>query len=154
MTRLTIFKATLIQDSALSVSGLDRENTADHPFTIVDGKPILRGTGLKGAVVALARRFFVDLPRSVSEDPARGTAFRRSAWEFTNATPRQSVLPKLRAGVGIRHRTGARAGGVLYDHEVIPKSTEWALEFRVDWSHAGDDALEVEGILGYVLKEH
>jgi len=45
---------------------------------------------------------------------------------------------------------------VLYDREVIPAGTKWQLSFRVDRSHALDDAefTEAEGILGYVLAEH
>jgi CRISPR/Cas system CSM-associated protein Csm3 (group 7 of RAMP superfamily) len=152
-TKLTLFTATLVQDSALSVSGLDRESSADQPFALVDGVPTLVGRGLKGAVVAMAKRFFDPLPRAVSDDIKHG-ALRRSAWEFADATTKG--VARIRAGVGIRHKTGARAGGVLYDREVIPASTKWRLSFRVDRSYALDDAefTEAEGILGYVLAEH
>ncbi len=152
-TKLTLFTATLVQDSALSVSGLDRETSADQPFALVDGVPTLVGRGLKGAAVAMAKRFFDPLPRAVSDDIKHG-ALRRSAWEFADATT--AGVPRIRAGVGIRHKTGARAGGVLYDSEVIPAGTAWQLSFRVDRSYALDDAEfeEAEGILGYVLAEH
>ncbi len=152
-TKLTLFTATLVQDSALSVSGLDRESSADQPFTLVDGVPTLVGRGLKGAAVAMARRFFDPLPRAVSDDIQHG-ALRRSAWEFTDATT--TGTPRLRAGVGIRHKTGARAGGVLYDREVMPAGTQWKLHIRVDRSYTLDDAefAEAEGILGYILAEH
>lgn len=153
-TKLTLFTATLVQDSALSVSGLDRETSADQPFALVDGVPTLAGRGLKGAAVAMAKRFFFDpLPRAVSDDIKHG-ALRRSAWEFADATV--TGVPRVRAGVGIRQKTGARAGRVLYDREVIPAGTKWDLSFRVDRSYALDDAefTEAEGILGYVLKEH
>jgi len=152
-TRLTLFTATLVQDSALSVSGLDRDSSADQPFALVDGVPTLVGRGLKGAAVAMAKRFFEPLPRAVSDDIKHG-ALRRSAWEFANATT--TGAPGLRAGVGIRHKTGARASGVLYDREVIPAGTKWQLSFRVDWSHVAndDEGREAEGILGYVLARH
>jgi CRISPR/Cas system CSM-associated protein Csm3 (group 7 of RAMP superfamily) len=152
-TKLTLFTATLVQDSALSVSGLDRETSANQPFALVDGVPTLVGRGLKGAAVAMAKRFFDPLPRAVSDDIKHG-ALRRSAWEFENATT--EGVPRIRAGVGIRHKTGARADGVLYDREVIPAGTKWKLRFRVDRSFALDDAefTEAEGILGYVLAEH
>jgi CRISPR/Cas system CSM-associated protein Csm3 (group 7 of RAMP superfamily) len=152
-TKLTLFTAILVQDSALSVSGLDRETSADQPFALVDGVPTLVGRGLKGAAVAMAKRFFDPLPRAVSDDVKHG-ALRRSAWEFADTTA--TGVPRIRAGVGIRHKTGARAGGVLYDREVIPAGTTWQLSFRVDRSYALDDAefSEAEGILGYVLKEH
>ncbi len=154
-TRMTVFKATLVQDSALSVSGLDRDNSSDQPFSIDDDGPVLVGRGLKGAAVAMARRFFEPLPRSISEDAERKTALRRSAWEFLHARPEGAAREaRLRAGVGIRHKTGARAGGVLYDREVFPAGTRWRMEIRVDWSHAGSAAQETEGILGYVLAEH
>jgi hypothetical protein len=152
-TRLTLFTATLVQDSALSVSGLDRETSADQPFALVDGVPTLVGRGLKGAAVAMAKRFFDPLPRAISDDIKHG-ALRRSAWEFADATT--AGVPRIRAGVGIRQRTGARAGGVLYDREVIPAGTKWRLSFRVDRTFALDAAefAEAEGILGYVLAEH
>lgn len=152
-TKLTLFTATLVQDSALSVSGLDRETSADQPFALVDGVPTLVGRGLKGAAVAMAKRFFDPLPRAVSDDIKHGV-LRRSAWEFADATA--TGVPRIRAGVGIRHKTGARAGRVLYDREVIPAGTKWQLSFRVDRSHALNDAefTEAEGILGYVLGEH
>lgn len=163
-TKLTLFTATLVQDSALSVSGLDRETSANQPFTLVDGVPILVGRGLKGAAVAMAKRFFDPLPRAISDDIENG-ALRRSAWEFADATktdtPRiadaiKTGTPRIRAGVGIRQKTGARAGHVLYDREVIPAGTKWQLSFRVDRSFALDDAefTEAEGILGYVLAQH
>ncbi len=155
-TKLTLFTATLVQDSALSVSGHDRESTSDQPFTIVEGVPTLVGRGLKGAAVAMAKRFFDPLPRAVSDDVKHG-ALRRSAWEFADATT--TTVPDVRAGVGIRHKTGARADGVLYDREVIPVGTTWALSFRVDWSQCpkegrDDEGREAEGILGYVLAKH
>jgi CRISPR/Cas system CSM-associated protein Csm3 (group 7 of RAMP superfamily) len=152
-TKLTLFTATLVQDSALSVSGLNRETSVDQPFSLVDGVPTLVGRGLKGAAVAMAKRFFHPLPRVVSDD-MKHSALRRSAWEFADATA--TGVPRVRAGVGIRHKTGARAEGVLYDREVISAGTEWRLSFRVDRSYALDDAefTEAEGILGYVLAEH
>jgi CRISPR/Cas system CSM-associated protein Csm3 (group 7 of RAMP superfamily) len=152
-TKLTVFIATLVQDSALSVSGFDRETSADQPFALVDGVPTLVGRGLKGAAVAMAKRFFDPLPRALSDDIKHG-ALRRSAWEFADATA--SGVPRIRAGVGVRHKTGARAGGVLYDREVIPAGTTWQLSFRVNRSYALDDTefTEAEGILGYVLAEH
>jgi CRISPR/Cas system CSM-associated protein Csm3 (group 7 of RAMP superfamily) len=151
--RLTLFTATLVQDSALSVSGLDRESSADQPFTLVGGEPTLVGRSLKGAAVAMAKRFFDPLPRAVSDDIEQG-ALRRSAWEFADATT--TGTPRLRAGIGIRQKTGARAGGVLYDREVMPAGTRWAVTFRVDRSYAldEDEFREAEGILGYVLAEH
>lgn len=154
-TRLTLFTATLVQDSALSTSGIDRETSADQPFAMVDGVPVLAGTGLKGAAVAMARRFFDPLPRSISGDPETTSAYQRSAWEFSNARPDRPDTPlRVRAGVGIRHKTGARAHRVLYDREIVPAGTRWQLTFRVDWAYAEDEAVEAEGILGYVLDRH
>lgn len=155
-TRLTLLTATLVQDSALVVSGLDRESSADQPFTIVKDVPTLVGRGLKGAAVAMAKRFFDPLPRAVSDD-TNNKALRRSAWEFADATPMEKeAKPRLRAGVGIRQKTGARARGVLYDWEVIPAGTRWTLGLRVDWSYVEneEEGVETEGILGYVLARH
>lgn len=155
-TKLTLFTATLVQDSALSVSGLDRETSADQPFALVDKVPTLVGRGLKGAAVAMARRFFEPLPSAVSDVFAKSAkrAPRRSVWEVSDATTKG--VPVIRAGVGIRHRTGARAKGVHYDREVLPAGTIWQVSFRVDRSYALDasEFTEAEGILGYVLAEH
>mgnify|MGYP000993638297 FL=1 len=152
-TQLTLFTATLVQDTALSVSGIDRETSADRSFVLVNGVPTLPGRGLKGAAVAMAKRFFNPLPRAVSDDIKHG-ALRRSLWEFADTTATGTL--QVRAGVGIRHRTGARAGGVLYDREVMPAGTRWPLRLRVDRSFAlnDDEFHEAEGILGYVLAEH
>jgi len=151
--RLTLFTATLVQDSALSISGLDRESNCDRPFTIVDGRPVLVGRALKGAAVAMAKRFFEPLPRAISDDIKHGS-LRRSAWEFADATTVASV--RLRAGVGICQKTGARASELLYDCEVIPAGMLWNLTIRVDRSYTVNDEefSEAEGILGYVLERH
>lgn len=162
---LTLFQGRLIQDSALSVSGIDAASTSDQPFTFVDKRPVLSGRGIKGAAVAMARRCFADLPPSITgEPPGTGTHSDdrerepnvRSAWEFDHARPLDFKTTALRAGVGISQSTGARAEGVLYDREVMPAGTTWALTMRVDWrlaARASDDPAEVEGILGYVLTE-
>lgn len=158
-TRLTVFTANLVQDTALSVSGLDRDTSSDQPFTLVDGVPLLTGRGLKGAAVAMARRFFADpLPGAITGDVKHQSAFRRSAWEFSNVRPSagQTGLCQIRAGVGILQKTAARAEHVLYDREVMPAGTQWDFVVRVDWSRAESkaEALQAEGILGYVLKRH
>jgi CRISPR/Cas system CSM-associated protein Csm3 (group 7 of RAMP superfamily) len=150
----TLFLATLVQDSALSVSGLDRASSSQRPLTLLDGAPILCGKGLKGAALAMARRFFDPLPRRIAE-VSEGRSFLRSAWLFQNLRPSVwNGTPTLRAGVGIRQKTGARAQGVLYDCEVVPAGTRWPLAIRVESSLAGDDFALIEGILGYVLLEH
>lgn len=104
----------------------------------------------------MARRFFDPLPRSVSETAGRRTALRESAWRFRVERPLDADRATLRnrSGVGIRHKTGARAQGVLYDREVIETGTRWSFKVMVDWRLAGAEAPEVEGILGYVLSEH
>lgn len=157
-TELTLFTATLVQDSALSVSGLDRGGAGSRrPFTIVDGRPVLTGRGIKGALVAMASRFFDPLPRTVSDKPTN-SALRRSIWECRDTTPVEPgpIVPVLRAGVGIRQKTGGRADGVLHDRELIPAGTAWNLAIGVNWRYAesDDDARLGEGILGYVLDRH
>lgn len=153
----TVFTATLVQDSALSVGGIDRQSTADQPLALIDGTPVLSGRGLKGAAVAMARRFFRDLPRSISEDLDREEALVRSAWEFRDAKAEQGFKLGLRAGVGLLHKTGARAQGVLYDREVVEAGARWPLTLCVDWywaKEANEKPELVEGILHYVLSEH
>lgn len=154
----TIFRATLRQDSDLSIGGLDRESSVDRPFTIVNGELHMRGSGIRGAAVSMARRFFDPLPRGIAEDFSRHASLRESLWRFWNARPMSTgaTAATLRSGVGIRHKTAARAKGVLYDSEVSPLGTEWQLLLHVRWTHAWsvEEAREAEGILGYVLSEH
>ncbi|MBK6842826.1 MAG: hypothetical protein IPG88_11035 [Gemmatimonadetes bacterium] len=154
----TIFRATLRQDSDLSIGGLDRECSVDRPFTIVNGELHMRGSGIRGAAVAMARRFFDPLPRGIAEDFSRHASLRESLWRFWNARPMSTgaTAATLRSGVGIRHKTGARAKGVLYDSEMSPLGTEWQLLLHVRWTHAWsvEEAQEAEGILGYVLSKH
>ncbi|MBX3372780.1 MAG: hypothetical protein KF817_03020 [Phycisphaeraceae bacterium] len=153
-TLVTVFTGTLVQESPLSVSGIDRASAVDSPLAMVDGKPILAGRGLKGAAVAMARRFFDPLPRSVSESLGQQTSLRRSAWEFASTQPQGDRRTAIRANVGILQKTAARAKGVLFDTETVPTGTRWPVVFRVDWRLAGDEAEEAEGILGYVLSRH
>lgn len=153
----TVFTATLVQDSALSVGGIDRQSTADQPLALIGETPVLSGRGLKGAAVAMARRFFRDLPRSISENLDREEALVRSAWEFRDAKAEKGFKLGLRAGVGILHKTGARAQGVLYDREVVEAGARWPLTLCVDWywaKEANEKPELVEGILHYVLSEH
>jgi len=160
VTRLTIFNATLVQVSALSVSGLDRETSADQSFTMIDGEPILLGRGLKGAAVSMAQRFFASpLPRSITESKDVRTSLHRSSWEFSNTrlSAGQGRRLDVRAGVGIRQKTGARAEGVLFDRETVPGGTTWDFSVQVNWQtvhDATEDPSTVEGILGYVLLRH
>ncbi len=152
----TIFFATLAQDSALSIGGIDVPGTPEHAFAKIDGRPVLSARGLKGAAVAMARRCFTELPRSISDD-ALDQALVRSAWRFEHARLlSEPTLPglALRAGVGILQETGARAEGVLYRREVVPAGTRWQLELHVDWrlaSQIGESPEDAEGVLGYVL---
>ena len=60
--KLTLYTTTLVQDSALSVSGIRRETSTDQPFALVDDVPTLVGCGLKGAAVAMTKRFLNTLP--------------------------------------------------------------------------------------------
>lgn len=153
---LTVFTGTLVQDSPLSISGIDRASPSDRPFTIVDGEPVLSGKALKGAAVAMARRFFDPLPRSISEDANRTDALRESSWRFRVEHLVDGGAPTLRhrAGAGIRHKTGARAQGVQYDRETTEAGTRWTFQVLADGYVARDEATEAEGILGYVLAEH
>lgn len=150
-THYTLFTGTIIQDSALSVSGLDREAPTDKPFTIVDGRPVMNGEGIKGALVAMARRFFDPLPAVISSE-LEGKAHRSSCWKTFPA--RCKASPEFRSGVGILQKTGARAESVLFDAEVIPAGTTWEFRVGMDWHEADEEAPECEAILGYVLHCH
>lgn len=128
----------------------DMKTLAEKLAPVLEGRRWLR-VGRAGAPVEVTELAWSDAVPSVN------TAEQALLTLTSDLLVRDEYLRwKTRAGVGIRHKTGARASGVLYDREVIPAGTKWPLHLRVDWSYVlgNDEGRETEGILGYVLAKH
>ena len=160
-----LVRGELVQDSGLTVGGRDIASPADAPLARDGrGRLVLRGSGLAGAMVAQARQLYgVDgVDRSISAGvPMKrgGDAVFPSVWDPWNAhVVGEEPEIQIRAGVGIDQTTGARATGVLYDAEVVPRGTRWRyqLELRLDEAfEAGGDELvtRVQAMASAVLLE-
>lgn len=129
----TLFRGTLVQASALNISG-DHDGFAveDSPFFRDGaGRLTVRGTGLAGALLSTLRRIQRHIPDHISGGATKRD-LKRSRWKFHHAHCAPDTRTELRTGVGIRQDTGARAHGVLYDVEVTPRGTSWDFLMEVD----------------------
>ena len=154
----TLFTGELVQCSALSVGGADVRETVDDPFAR-DGldRPILRGSGWAGALVATARRL-CEVPVDIAHQPidASGRANKRdmseSLWRFYHAhTVNPDPSHEYRQNVGFSQDTGAAADGGLFDVETLPAGTRWWLCLEVDtWR---DDSGFAEALAATALLE-
>jgi CRISPR/Cas system CSM-associated protein Csm3 (group 7 of RAMP superfamily) len=127
----TIIVGKLVQDSALAVGG-NGQGFADAPLARDgQGRVVLRGTTLAGALVATARCVFGEVSPRIS-----GEAGGDSVWRVLDAHPIGDARPpvELRQSVGLRQKTGAAARGALHDLEVIPRGCAWRLCLEVDTS--------------------
>ena len=128
----TLFMGTLVQESFLSVGGVDDpDTTVDSPFCR-DGRnrPTLRGTGLAGALIATLRRHLGQpVPKTISgsEDGRQP-----SVWRLFSSHPLESAKPAYRQHVAIDARTGAAATGALFNVETLPPGTRWPFLLEVD----------------------
>jgi CRISPR/Cas system CSM-associated protein Csm3 (group 7 of RAMP superfamily) len=140
----TLFVGTLVQESFLSVGGVDDpDTTVDSPFCRNGlGDPTLRGTGLAGALIATLRRFLgAPVPQTISGSK---DGRQPSVWRFFNSHP-PSSNPAYRQHVAIDARTGAAASGALFNVETLPPGTCWPFLLEVDTirdSQAADLARE------------
>lgn len=130
----TLFVGTLVQESFLSVGGVDDPaTTVDSPFCR-DGldRPTLRGTGLAGALIATLRRHLGDkVPETISgSDKGR----QPSIWRFFNSHPASGSGSAYRQHVAIDERTGAAATSMLFNVETLPPGTCWPFLLEVDTS--------------------
>lgn len=132
----TLFLCTLEQLTAISLGGRDddADNTL-HDLPLVrdgQGRPVLTGRTLAGALVATARTF-LEVPDDVSliggapDDMARPP----SLWSVWNAHPVADVPTDSRPGNALRHDTRAPASHMLFDTEVLPPGQSWQLLIEV-----------------------
>ncbi|MCB1821770.1 MAG: hypothetical protein KDI73_09365 [Candidatus Competibacteraceae bacterium] len=129
----TLFVGTLVQESFLSVGGVDDPNTTvDSPFCRNgQDRPTLRGTGLAGALIATLHRHLGSspVPKTISGSK---DGRQPSVWRFFNSHPLESPKPAYRQHVAIDARTGAAATGALFNVETLPPGTRWPFLLEVD----------------------
>jgi CRISPR/Cas system CSM-associated protein Csm3 (group 7 of RAMP superfamily) len=159
----TLFLGRLVQDSALSIGGVEEGlSSVDSPFCR-DGQAqfTIRGSGLAGALLATLRRLCLDLPKEITGIHKRrrdGTEAEPytlpSAWRFFNSHPEksqvgQSAHPEVRQHVAIDERTGAAADRALFDVEILPRGVAWPFLLEVDTARAP----HAEGLARAALRE-
>ncbi|MDG4584356.1 MAG: RAMP superfamily CRISPR-associated protein [Candidatus Competibacter sp.] len=128
----TLFVGTLVQESFLSVGGVDDPNTTvDSPFCRDGrGRPTLRGAGLAGALIATLRRHLGStVPETISGSK---NGRQPSVWRFFNSHPTEERRSAYRQHVAIDERTGAAARGALFNVETLPPGTRWPFLLEVD----------------------
>lgn len=126
-----LFVGTLVQESFLSMGGSDDPlTTVDSPFCR-DGlqRPLLRGSGLAGALVATLRQLRGPVPPEISgsKDGAES-----SVWRFYHSHCEGPAPMAYRQHVAINHRTGAAEDGALFNVETLPPGTRWSFLLEVD----------------------
>ncbi len=142
----TVFVGELVQKSGLSVGGRDEGLQADA-ILARDGlqRPILRGSGLAGALLATLRDFDINVPKAVSaglpagKDDGEGI---ESLWLVRHAhliKPEQ-VQSAVRPNVAIHPWTGAAVDRLKFDTETLPRGTRWRLVVETeDWREQSSD---------------
>lgn len=155
----TLFVGTLVQKTGFSIGGNQPHGRVDAPLCRDGaGRPVLRGSGLAGALLATARTLYQTLPETITagspqqqiealtqrratpgyreEDELR---LEESLWRIFNSHPLHfsgdfddQPASEYRAGVGILQRTGAAAEGVKFDTETLPSGTRWWFCLEVD----------------------
>ena len=142
----TIFTGELIQLTALSIGGRDNNTLVDNNFALDGaGRPVIRGTGIVGTLIATARDLFPD--GKIAESITVGAMtirefYRDSALITHNAHLIDETATDwhYRTCVGISQLTGAAAEGVLFDTETLPAGTRWHFCLEIDPLLDKDDA--------------
>lgn len=151
----SLFVGTLVQESFLSVGGVDDPDTmVDSPFCLDgQGRPILRGTGLAGALIATLRRCLGSAGPGTGKVPDTITGSKDgrtpSVWRFFNGHLIAEVTPAYRQHVAIDERTGAAATGALFSVATLPPETRWTFLLEVDTARDRDAAEHARTALGH-----
>lgn len=157
----TVFVGELVQKGGLSVGGRDEGLQADA-ILARDGldRPILRGSGLAGALLATLRDFDLVVPRAVSaglpsgKDEGEGV---ESLWLVRHAhiIEPEHVQAAVRPNVAIHPWTGAAVDRLKFDTETLPRGTRWRLVVETeDWrDRPGPQELPAAVLLALALQE-
>lgn len=124
-----LFLGHLVQDSSSSFGGQNGENWVDQPFCRDgQGRHTLRGEGQAGALLAMARKLFKRVPRSLGGDDKRLP----SAWRTYTTHPCRPPASELRQCVRINPKTAAAEDGALFDLETLPPEVCWPFLLELD----------------------
>lgn len=155
----TVFVGELVQETGLSTGGRDGDLYADA-IMARDGKnrPILRGSGLAGALLATLDNLGVPVPASISRrvpDGPREEATAESLWLMHHAHLINEARSMVRPGVAIHPWTGAAVDGCYYSTEIMPPKARWRLIIETDdWrDERYDRPVAAANLLAVALRE-
>ena len=158
----TVFVGELVQKTGLSTGGRDGDLYADAMMAR-DGldRPILRASGLTGALLATLDDLGVDVPAQVSrrlpeESDAEDST--ESLWLVQHAhLVDHEVRPIVRPNVAIHPWTGAAVDGLYFSTEVMPRGTRWKFVIETDdWRESAESRkcdLSANQLLALALRE-
>lgn len=146
----TVFVGELVQLTGLSTGGRDDDLYADAIMARDGlGRPILRGTGLAGALLATLADFELKIPDSISRGGATGPRDEGSAeslWLMHHAhLMTENADTVVRPNVAIHPWTGAAVDSLYFSTEVLPRGTRWRLMIETDDWREGDKEIEQKG---------
>jgi len=151
----TLFLCTLVQESAFTTGGrIDTPSLTDLGLARDgQGKPVIRGSTLAGALIATARTF-TEVPEAISR-PGRLTkeadAQPLSLWRFDHAfLPNGDDQTELRAHVALRQDTRTAHEGGYFDLEALGPGRRWRFLLEVAGS---EDCPEAATIAALALRE-
>ncbi len=134
----TVFSGELVQKTGLSTGGRDGDLHADAVLAR-DGldRPVLRGTGLAGALLATLDDLGVQVPPKVSRRLPSGNDEKETAeslWLVHHAhlVGKDTDRPMVRPNVAIHPWTGAAVDGLYFSTEVLPRGTRWRFIVETD----------------------
>jgi CRISPR/Cas system CSM-associated protein Csm3 (group 7 of RAMP superfamily) len=124
-----LFIGELRQNASASFGGQAAEGWIDAPLCRDGlGRPTLRGEGQAGALLAMARKLFREVPAHLG-----GVMNRQpSAWRTYASHPDPAILSGLRQCVRIDPQTAAASHGALFDMETLPSGTRWPFLLELD----------------------
>jgi len=155
----TVFVGELVQETGLSTGGRDGDLYADAIMARDgQGRPLLRGSGLAGALLAVLDDFVVSIPDSISRrvpDQSRDEATAESLWLVHHAhLITESAQPMVRPNVAIHPWTGAAADGLYFSTEILPRGTRWRLIIETDdWRESEGSIQPANRLLALALRE-
>lgn len=158
----TVFVGELVQKTGLSTGGRDGDLYADAIMARDgQGRPLLRGSGLAGTLLAVLDDFDLEVPGRISRGVSIGTRDEGSAeslWLLHHAhLISKSAAPAVRPNVAIHPWTGAAADRQYFSTEVLPRGTRWRIMIETDdWreqSNSETSSRSAKSFLALALRE-